>query len=415
MDFLYIILPALLYFLFVFNNFKRGLFVFILLFPAYVFRFTLLGLPSTVLEGAFGVLFLVWLIKYLKSDYLVIKSFFNLHRSFYYFLILFFISSVISIFISDMWWYSFGQWRAYFLEPLLLFLIIIGRSEVLNYRFYSRALMWSSLSVSLYAIIQIAFGFGTDENGRALSFFLSPNAVGLFLAPLFILNIGELLAKLKNSDSKLFYVLKSAEFWLLLASFVAILFTRSLGTIFGIFCASLVILIILNKRKLTTVLVLGAATLFLMMSFSGGISNQKSQSISNRFLLWNYTSNYLTNNPKNFIFGTGIRQFFRKVQKPHYNQKELERLIYPHNIFLNFWTEVGLLGMISFLIIYFELTKKLLALVNKQNNFFTLAYLGVLVALLAHGFIDVPYFKNDLAMMFWVLAGAIFTMDKKLT
>jgi hypothetical protein len=37
----------------------------------------------------------------------------------------------------------------------------------------------------------------------------------------------------------------------------------------------------------------------------------------------------------------------------------------------------------------------------------TLACAGGLLVIFTHGLIDVPYFKNDLSMMFWILAAYI--------
>jgi len=33
--------------------------------------------------------------------------------------------------------------------------------------------------------------------------------------------------------------------------------------------------------------------------------------------------------------------------------------------------------------------------------------------ILIHGLVDVPYFKNDLAILFWLIFGIIFLLDKK--
>jgi hypothetical protein len=62
-----------------------------------------------------------------------------------------------------------------------------------------------------------------------------------------------------------------------------------------------------------------------------------------------YSWNFFTQSPKNFVLGAGVRQFFRKIQKPYYDVKKMERLIYPHNIVFNFWSEIGFFGMTSFM------------------------------------------------------------------
>jgi O-antigen ligase len=74
-----------------------------------------------------------------------------------------------------------------------------------------------------------------------------------------------------------------------------------------------------------------------------------SKSGQNRLVLWGYTGSYLVSSPQHFFLGAGVRQFFRKIQKPYYDVKKMERLIYPHNIVLNFWSEIGFLGAASFI------------------------------------------------------------------
>lgn len=127
------------------------------------------------------------------------------------------------------------------------------------------------------------------------------------------------------------------------------------------------------------------------------------QAGQNRLTLWRYTENYLTARPQNFIFGAGIRKFFDKVQKPFYNHKKMEMLLYPHNIILNFWSEIGLLGAISFLVmwVYLFVASWKYCRIDKILG---ASLAAVLVVFLVHGLVDVPYFKNDLAMMWWVLA-----------
>jgi O-antigen ligase len=387
-------------------NFRLGFILFVILLPSYLLRFNIGRLPSTALEVLFGAMLAAWLIKYLRSDYANIKLFFVKHFWFRIFFVVFLIASVISIFVSDMRFYSFGQWRAYFLQPMLLFLILVGRADRLQKSDYETALIWSSLSVSLFAILQKIFSFGLDDSGRAVSFFTSPNAVGLYLAPLTVLLAARIYQKTAPSyNPKL--LAKLSEFWLLILSLIAIVFTRSLGTVFGLFVALVAGLFFIGKRRASLAMIVGASVSIVISLLFSPLSLQKSQSISNRFTLWTYTTEFLKASPKNFFLGTGIRQYFRKVQKPHYEPKELERLIYPHNIFLNFWTETGLLGLLAFVGIFSQLSIMVLKMFRRKDVVATIACAGVLLVVFSHGLIDVPYFKNDLSMMFWVLAAYI--------
>ena len=221
MLFLYLIFFLFFYFL-SWKNFRLALGVFIIFLPTYLIRFNIGPLPTTVLEFAFGALFFVWLIKHSREDWPVIKNKIATNKWLFVFLALFFAGSVAGIFISDMWWASLGQWRAYFLEPILLFFILLGRTTVstvipvsschpgpgsgiqsrrqhLDSRFHGndiggKVVVWflllSTVSVSVVAIIQKITGqfyppslWDDQLFGRVTSFFTTPNAIGLYFVP----------------------------------------------------------------------------------------------------------------------------------------------------------------------------------------------------------------------------------------
>src|SRR3989339_141702 len=123
--FLYLLLFTFL----AWRNFKFSLGLFIILLPSYLIRFEYFGLPSNLLELSFVAIFLVWIIKYLKEDFKQIKNFVLKNRLFNFFVLLFFISSIMGIFVSDEWYKSLGQWRAFFFEPILFFVILIGYNK----------------------------------------------------------------------------------------------------------------------------------------------------------------------------------------------------------------------------------------------------------------------------------------------
>jgi len=75
----------------------------------------------------------------------------------------------------------------------------------------------------------------------------------------------------------------------------------------------------------------------------------------------------------------------------------LEIYLYPHNIFLNFWTELGLAGLIIFSFLIFKfifLSLKYYYQTKKDRNFLGLALCASMLIILLHGLVDVPYFKK---------------------
>jgi O-antigen ligase len=193
---------------------------------------------------------------------------------------------------------------------------------------------------------------------------------------------------------------------MLFLSCLAIFWSYSEGAWVALLVGALVATLLLGYKKIAiglVVLSLLGAIVFAPLRQNLLFQNQSGQ---NRLTIWKYTWNYLSKDKTNFIFGAGTRQFFTKIQKPVNNFKKIEPLIYPHNIFLNFWSEIGLLGMLAFAGLY-GLAVRTAWGIYKRDKFLGIALLVGLVVYLVHGLVDVPYFKNDLAFLWWIYLAAI--------
>lgn len=71
----------------------------------------------------------------------------------------------------------------------------------------------------------------------------------------------------------------------------------------------------------------------------------------------------------------------------------------PHNLYLALWLETGPLGLISFLALVILWMRRLWRRVLARDAI-AIASLSAMAAILAHGFVDTPYFKNDLSLLF---------------
>jgi hypothetical protein len=358
-------------------RFKYALAVLVLALPTYLLRFSIGPFPSTVLEVTWGTIFLVWCFKYLKNDRTFIKEVFQQHKLFFIFVLIFFLASILGVLVSDMVLLSLGQWRAYFLEPLLLFFILLGRRKEIVFEDVVWFLVLSTLSISVYSIFQKITGWGiataewtNPETRRVTAFFSSPNAVGLYLGPivmlLFTLMINSLSVKnnffkrlIIRPKSFLFFSSARAERikqWFhnlfkryqaddhsALVSFfknqkipvliligvfslLAILFTKSEGTMLALGAGVLVALFLLGFRKVAVGSVVVGLVICLSVPRLHSAVLFQDKPGQNRLTLWSYSWSYLTASPKNFILGAGVRQFFRKIQKPHYDAKKWSAL-----------------------------------------------------------------------------------------
>lgn len=201
-----------------------------------------------------------------------------------------------------------------------------------------------------------------------------------------------------------------------LSSMTAIIFAKSTGALVGIGTGLLFMggsyFFLESKRKLVQPLglpCLQAGSTFYILILTGIILSLLTiPKIKNELLLrdwsghvrktqWSETWTMLkdTSTPLGAgrpIIGAGLSGY-KTALAPYHKATYLEIFEYPHNIVLNFWSETGLLGLLVFLwiiILFFR---------NTRHH----AAIASMVVILIHGLVDVPYFKNDLAILFWII------------
>ena len=128
--------------------------------------------------------------------------------------------------------------------------------------------------------------------------------------------------------------------------------------------------------------------------------------------LWSATLQMLR---QHIVFGAGLSGFADRLA-PFWNANHPERFMDPHNIVLNFWVETGLLGLVAFawiLVSAFAVTWRGWRSAPSYWRPIELGVLLALVALVAHGLVDVPYFKNDLSLQFWALVALAWAGSKE--
>lgn len=434
--------------------------------PSYLIRGSIFGVPTTLLEAMIVIVFLVWLSQNWDDQINKIKLALNrikankfdkinypYDKEIIIFLIISFFSAGIASFSNN----ALGIWKAYCFEPILLFIVIINvfgkiefvkikskKIKIFDYIVYSFTI--SAFLVSCFAIFQKITGLGLPlewmNSGRVTSFFEYPNAVGLYLAPIVLIIFSQLFkikkSILKNQKKFLIFIL------IFIASILSIYFASSEGALIGVIIGLAVFgLLISKKARLVTII------LIILSSF-GILINPK----ANKFALqkitltdlageirkqqWRETWTMLTD--RNLFFGSGLANYQNAIKDYHQdglffnfdNDDDFERKIvifderykskywqpveiylYPHNIFLNFWTEFGIIGMIFFMWLIGKFFFKGIRIYNKykienkNEQFFVLGLISAMVAIIIHGLVDVPYFKNDLAVLFWIMFGII--------
>ena len=103
--------------------------------------------------------------------------------------------------------------------------------------------------------------------------------------------------------------------------------------------------------------------------------------------------------------------FNEKYKAKHWQPVEI--YMYPHNLILNFWTEMGVIGVLAFILLvgsFFRAGYKMLVsdkLNDRKEKYIVLGLLGAMIVLAVHGMVDVPFFKNDLSVIFFFFLGAM--------
>jgi len=374
-------------------------------------------------------------------------------------LVIAFISAATAGFNSS----ALGILKAYFIEPAMFFIVFVN---IFSARIATRssgsapahsamsgkipknrekifwALAISALFVSAIAIYQRITGNlmpATWQNtGRVTGVFAYPNAVGLYLGPIMLILIGRLFAALRNIKYLILNIFFSIT---IILSLLAIYFAKSEGALAGVAAALFIFGLLYNKKSRWVI-----AGLAVLAAGGIAINSQARDYAINKIMLrdldgqirrqiWVETWEMLASNPKNFIFGAGLANYQSAVAPYHqdgifvrdYNDLDWHRktvfnaeyrakvwqpveiYLYPHSLFFNFWVELGLAGVLLFIWIigkFFVIGYKLYVK-NEDYSSIILGLIGAMIVIIVHGLVDVPYFKNDLAVLFWILVGII--------
>lgn len=454
-----ILLFTILFFILAWRRLDIAAMFLIVALPAYLIRFNIFGLPATLLEIMIWVIFLAWFLKSYRYIYenckLKIRHLLKIacprtgencklkiigRYPFDWEMVLLLLVALTAVAVAGFSASAFGIFKAYFFEPVLFFIVVLnvmkgepGREKILG------SLAVSALMVSALAIYQKITGQLIDnsawaalETRRAVSFFGYPNAVGLYLGPIILVMIGWRFSiftyarrdKIKNIFISLTVV----------ASSTSIYFAKSKGALLGV-AAGLVVFGLMASKKIrwmtvAIIMLASIATAAYQPAKNLVMQNITFTNLSGQIRKAGWSDTWRMLNGGRLITGAGLANyqaivapyhtegiFFKEPNDPGAQRKlvfnesyraahwqPLEIYLYPHNLILNFWSELGLAGLILFIWIilkYFWLGAKNFK--AQKNKYMAAGLIGAMVVVVTHGLVDVPYFKNDLAILFWLL------------
>lgn len=302
-------------------------------------------------------------------------------------------SGLLSALLSNDAREGLGAWKAWYFDAALFgFLLVLYRRQVRLWLIGGLAA--GSSVISLWGLWEYVARHTELQDGRLNSIFGTPNYHALLTVPIIVLLMGVVL---RERYFRLWFIAA------IVVNLLALYFTFSYGGYVAL-AAGIAVLGLLSRAYRKYVMIIGAIVVVIGLSQIGTdkfrrLSDFSGRSSSHvRVQIWQASWRIIREHP--FIgVGPGNYEPAYREAIPHIVFPPLEWLVaLPHNFALAIASQTGVLGVIAFvwlLIIFFRVAWK--------NKTFRSPIVAAMIALLIHGFVDTPYFKNDLALLFFVL------------
>jgi len=269
-----------------------------------------------------------------------------------------------------------------FFASLLVFIFLETFKTISERKQAFKIAGYGAIAFGIFSLIYNFLGYNVAYDLRLLGPLDAAVYLAFYLAPFFI-----------------FFLLEKKFLPAILLGLL-LLATRSAGAIGASFFVILIYFFPFQKKSFKILLAL-FSILILSLTFYTKVLpafQTNYSSLNERGEIWQ-TSFQLLQEPKNLLLGLGFGQFqtqYATHVKDIIGREPLDYIVLqPHNIFLLFIFNFGILGLV-FLILAILKTLKL-----KDVFSFILLYF------LLHGLIDTPFFKNDLLFIFVLLLSLI--------
>jgi len=390
--------------------------------PAYIVRWHVGPLPTTLLENALLLTVAAFLVESWRagtwppwrgwpaSVWPVWRTSLTIPTA------LFLVAGAISVVVAPDRRAALGLYRAYLIEPILFSIVLLKvvtsaqRAAAIVGGLAAGATV-AGVANAVVVVIALSHRDYNVLNTPPVVIYNTANAVALYLVPL-IAVAGAISLHWPDRRERL-----------LAAGFVAVgticvLLSFSRGGYLAL--AGVAIGLAFSHRRRWLLLAgaaVGAGILLLIAPIRrrvyGEIDlNGPNNTLVGRFHLWSATLQMLRDHP---IFGAGLSGY-ATVLGPYWNPYHPDRFTYPHNIVLSAWSETGLLGLIAFAWLMVAGFVRSIRGWRFGAPGWRVIQLGValaLVAVLLHGLVDVPYWKNDLSLEFWALLSLSFAPPRE--
>jgi len=377
--------------------------------PGYLVRFNIFNIPTTFLEMLIYLTFVLTIYQNISnkikiSNYLFVP------------MILFIAGGAIGVFISPEKQIALGQFKACIFDPIIFLYIFISSQSDRNQIKISaivNTLLASASLVALHAIWQKISGQATIDNRVVGIFGYSPNYLAMYLAPIAVFAISYLFNNYIK-DKKVTFTVWFNAFAIILIM-MALYFSGSRAGIgIVILCVMLNVIVLYWKQINSNKIYQAIFYLFIICVLIGSwwmikpnynlspeTGGRITASNNIRWEIWNTSMKILVTN-NNWLWGVGLgnyQNYFTNFTKGWVNYDEYisPNALTAHNVYLQTWFNLGIIGLIAFIWIIYKYFKKI------DKSLIYLPLLLTMVCLLLYGLVDTIYWKNDLSIFFWLL------------
>lgn len=384
---------------------KSVLLVVLAAIPAYVVKFTIGPIPTNLIELAIWAVAIGWLIRDPAKHF---RQFFSGLRPLLWPLMLLGVGLVVGTVVSTHLTLSLGIVKGWFIDPLIVLGLVLALFSSKDIRKITLALLVSTLPITLAALYQVVTGHYVTIDERASAWFGSANFLSLYLVPLLLLGAGLLF----DANAKLFRWI----YWVITGlGLIALYFSYSYGGWLALVAGALVIGIWMFRRRWqlwlaggAIILAIGLTQLFFNPRVARMLDLAQQSSSSVRLQIWTVDWALIKTH---WLAGIGLGQYPFKYGElaPQLFRPPLEPSVpHAHNLFFQFWLNLGLAGIVGLVWLIVNFFRTLPRAVSSWQA----PLAAGMTAVLVHGLVDTPYWKNDLSLIFWVLIALVYLASR---
>lgn len=369
---------------------RWGLFLTVAGLPLYVIRWHYGPLPTTLLETIIVVTVAI---------YVIARSREGMRRPvvtpYDIPILLLLVAGAVSVVVAKDHRSALGLYRAYFIEPVAIFYVAVDLLR--NTKQMLRAVVAFAIGSSVFAAINLVvfvralLAHAVNVGAAPNAFYGDANYVAMYLEPPVAIATAFLLFG-QGGRLRL-----AAGAWLAITG-AALIVMFSKGSYAALAVLVIVVLLTAPRWRLPLlgallVAVVAATQIPLVMQRLATIP----PSLNGRQEIFGAALGMIRDHP---LFGLGLGGF-------SYAFRGATPESHPHDVWLTFWLELGLLGVVAFGVIFFGLLwSGWRAWPSMHGVYRPLLWglLGGLVLWTVHGLVDTPYWKNDMSVEFWSMA-----------